>query len=163
MSCSHTTSCELFTQFAMNPALDVWKSHYCEGDFKVCVRFQRSKSGQPIPVTLLPNGKTITANRSNEEVGATALFNSIVKGRTRMVSALLRTGIDVNIRNIAGETPLMAAAEVGSAEIAALLLERGADVSVTDIDGDTAYDIAVNKGNEAVAELLKTHHAEGGH
>ena len=29
MSCSHVESCELFVQFALNPALDVWKLHYC--------------------------------------------------------------------------------------------------------------------------------------
>ena len=163
MSCSHTTTCELFTQIAMNPALDVWKSHYCEADFDRCVRFQKSKGGQTVPMTLLPNGKIITATRSNEETGATALFNSIIKGRTRMVSALLRTGINVDIRNIAGETPLIAAAEVGSEEIVRLLLERGADPKATDIDGDTAYDIAVNKGHDAVAALLGSYRSEGGH
>lgn len=163
MSCSHTTSCELFTQFAMNPALDVWKAHYCEGDFKVCARFQKSKGGTAVPMTLLPNGKTITATRSNEETGATALFNSILKNRSRMVSALLRTGINSDTRNIAGETPLMVAAEVGSEEITRLLLERGADATATDMDGDTACEIAVNKGHEAVAALLRDHQSEGGH
>jgi ankyrin repeat protein len=162
MTCSHTTTCELFVQFAMNPALDVWKSHFCEADFNRCARFQTAKTGRAVPITLLPNGKNVEVKRSSTEMGATALFNSILKNRARMVSALLRTGIDVNTRGVTGETPLMAAAEAGSEETARLLLERGADPTITDMDGDTAYDIAVRKGNDAVAALLKGGRSKGG-
>lgn len=157
MSCSHTTSCELFDQFVMNPALDLWKTHYCEGEFKRCARFQTSSSGSPVPVTLLPNGKNITLKRADTDVGATALFNAIAKHRPRMVSALLRTGIDVNIRNVAGITPLMAAAELGSADVARVLLDSGANPAIADMDGDTAYDIAVRKGHDTVAAMLSVY------
>lgn len=162
MSCSHTTSCELFVQFVMNPALDLWKTRYCEGDFKRCSRFQTSNKGSPVPVTLLPNGKNISVNRSDEDLGATALFNAIEKHRPRMVSALLRTGINVNVRNVAGITPLMAAADLGSDDIVRVLLEHGADPGIKDMDGETAYDLAARKGHNLVMALLGKTQSLGG-
>lgn len=154
MSCSHVESCELFVQFALNPALDVWKTYYCHGNFQECVRFVRSSSGQPIPLTLLPNGKALSTKPSRNDVGTMALFNSIVKHRTKMVSSLLRTGANIHDRNIEGKTALMAAAELGFDDIVALLLEHGARRSDTDAYGETAYDLAVHNNHASVAAML---------
>lgn len=155
MSCSHVESCELFVQFALNPALDVWKMHYCEGNYQECVRFKKSSAGQPVPLTLLPNGKPLSAKPSRNDVGTMALFNSIVKHRTKMVSSLLRTGANVHDRNIEGKTALMAAAELGFDDIVALLLECGARREETDLYGETAYDLAVRNNHPSVADLLR--------
>ncbi|HHC72541.1 MAG TPA: ankyrin repeat domain-containing protein [Thiotrichales bacterium] len=154
MSCSHVTGCELFVQFAMNPALEVWKEHYCEGEHGRCARYQLSNSGQPVPLTLLPNGKQITVVRSETELGATALFNSIIKQRVRMVRSLIRAGVNVNTRNIDGTTPLMAAAEAGNVEIVSMLLESGADPTLTNMHGESAMDVALQHDNEEIAALL---------
>ena len=86
-ACSHVENCELFVQFALNPALEVWKMHYCQGLFQECIRFRRSTAGKPLPLTLLPNGKLLQANgMAKTDVGAAAMLDSIVKHRTRMVS-----------------------------------------------------------------------------
>ena len=37
-------------------ALEVWKIHYCEGEFEKCVRYQRACSAESTPANLLPNG-----------------------------------------------------------------------------------------------------------
>ncbi len=154
MPCSHIQSCELFVQFAMNPALELWKQHYCEGEYARCKRYLLSRSGGMAPLTLLPNGKMVRARRSSEEMAATILFNAVLKNRTHMIGVLIRAGADPDARNIEDITPLMAAADQGGIEIARLLLESGADAGLTNSAGETAYDIAARKGHTEVAELL---------
>jgi len=154
MACSHIKSCELFVQFALNPALDVWKEHYCEADFKSCVRFQNALKNQPIPLTLLPNGKMVSITRTREELEATVIFNAILKNRTHMVGSLIRAGVNVNLRNIEGMTPLMAAAEIGNAEAVKVLLQYHADVNETNEQGETAFNIAIRCGHTDAAFLL---------
>ena len=59
MSCPHIKSCELFPELTVNSALKIWQVFYCEGDYNQCTRFQNSKQGKAVPITLLPNGKTM--------------------------------------------------------------------------------------------------------
>lgn len=155
MPCSHVTTCELFVQFAMNPALELWKQHYCDKGYSRCARLKLSRSGQAVPLTLLPNGKMVHAHRSNQEVAATTLFNAVLKDRPHMISVLIRAGVDPDVRNIEGMTPLMAAAESGAAEIARLLIENGADPALVDDFGETAYEIAIRKGHRHLLGILR--------
>lgn len=60
MACSHTTTCPLFPLISVNSALKVWKTFYCEGKYQNCARYNLSKSGQSVPVNLLPNGKSLS-------------------------------------------------------------------------------------------------------
>ena len=154
MSCSHVKSCELFVQFALNPALEVWKESYCESDYKRCVRYQNSLKNLPIPLTLLPNGRLVSNTRSRQEIEATVIFNAILKNRTHMVGSLIRAGVNVNTKNFEGYTPLMAAAEVGNEEAIKVLLQHNADISDTNEVGETAYDIATRCGHKSIAQLL---------
>lgn len=155
MACSHVTNCELFVQFALNPALDLWKAHYCEGDFAHCARYQRSNSGQSVPLTLLPNGKNVRIGLTKTDSGTTALFNAILKHRARMIHSLVRAGVNVNDRNIENITPLMLAAEQGYDDIIAVLLLHGADPTATNLEGQTAYDIALENGHIETANSLR--------
>jgi len=154
MSCSHIQGCELFIQFALNPALEIWKKHYCNVGNTQCARYKLSNVHQAIPMTLLPNGELLSVVRSDEQLGATALFNSIAKHRTRMVRSLIHTGVNINASNLEGTTPLMAAAEVESEEIVKLLLENKVDTKLTNIHGQTAYDVAVEQKNTSLITLL---------
>jgi len=155
MSCSHVKNCELFVQFALNPALEVWKDHYCEGDHTRCARYQRSNASQPVPLTLLPNGKIVSITTSTTSGGEITLFNAILKNRVRMVSSMLKIGVDINAKNIQGITPLMAATEHGYTEIVQFLLDHGADINIRNLDGDTACDIALAAGHNDIATLLQ--------
>lgn len=154
MPCTHIQSCELFVQFALNPALEIWQKHYCNGDFKTCSRYQLSKSGKPVPLTLLPNGKKIQTVTSTEEFGTTALFNCVAKNRVRMARSLLLTGINLDDSNVEGTTPLMAAVEKETVEIVKLFLEHDANTNLVNMHGQTAYDIAVEKNNAELIALL---------
>lgn len=155
MACSHTVRCELFAQFALNPALGIWQQHYCDGDYTRCARYQISLKGQTVPLNLLPNGQQITAPRNEAAYGAVALFNAITKGRLPMVESLLRTNIDVDVRNTDGTTALMAAALLGNREMVEVLINKGANIAAQDAEGKTAADIAAQNGHESIAALLR--------
>lgn len=155
MACSHIDTCELFVQFALNPALDIWKHHYCEGDFKGCSRFKISKTGRQIPLTLLPNGTTIEPTGNEKVCGSTAIFNAIIKNRLHMIKSLTKIGVDINATNIDGQTPLMAAAEYGRTEMVHFLLDNGADARATDVFDQTAIDVASKHGHQNIVELLQ--------
>ncbi len=153
MSCSHVNGCELFVQFALNPALEIWKQRYCYGEWRNCARYNMSRAGYLVPMTLLPNGNRIDVMRSNEELGATALFNSIVKKRVRMVQSLIRVGVNVNACNIEGTTALMSAIEADSPEIVRLLLENGADPAISNMHGKNAIQMLLQSPNQEIRRL----------
>jgi ankyrin repeat protein len=155
MACTHTEHCELFAQFALNPALQIWQSHYCQGDFKRCVRFQMSVRGESVPLNLLPNGSRVEMPRSSDDYGATALFNAILKMRVSMVESLLKHGIDINIRNSDGMTPLMAAASTGNMQIIRIILAKGADTHAISTLGENAGEMAARMGHTEAEKLLR--------
>ncbi len=66
-------------------------------------------------------------------------------------------GMDVNILNQKGQTPLFMISGFFpyAGDAVTVLLDRGADLSVRDSSGKTAYDYAVENGYADLAELLK--------
>lgn len=59
MACTHADSCPLHPH--LNDSLAGWRDHYCDSasEWKHCARFEKSLTGQPVPLALLPNGKMI--------------------------------------------------------------------------------------------------------
>lgn len=159
MPCTNCSSCELYAQFALHPALRVWQTHYCAGDYRRCVRFQLSVQKKVVPLNLLPNGATIAAARSEGACGATAFFNAVMKNRVSMVDSLIKTGVDVNTRNGNGATALMVAVHSGHADMVRALLARGADVAALDCQGHTAAEIAANAGHGEIVQVLQQHNS----
>ena len=157
MPCTNCNSCELYAQFALHPALRVWQTHYCAGDYKRCVRFQLSVQKKVVPLNLLPNGATIATARSEEACSATAYFNAVMKNRASMVDSLIRTGVDVDTRNGNGATALMVAVHSGHVDMVRTLLARGADVTARDSKGHTAAEIAAHAGHGVITQVLQQH------
>ena len=157
MSCTHSSTCELYTQFALNPALQVWQLHYCQAEFQRCVRFQMSLRKELVPLNLLPNGSKVELPRSDNDYNATALFSAILKSRVALLGSLLKSGIDVNVRNTDGMTPLMAAASTGNLEIIRLLLAKNANSAATNKLEENAAAIALRSGHPQAASLLSAH------
>ena len=89
MKCTHCDHCDLFPQFALNPALQVWQTHYCHGDYQRCIRFQMSCRQETVPLNLLPNGTKADLPRTINDYGAAALFNAILKSRAHMIDSLI--------------------------------------------------------------------------
>ncbi len=59
MACSHATSCPLFPH--LKASLAGWRSSYCDSEagWNQCARYERSLKGDPVPLSLLPNGRVI--------------------------------------------------------------------------------------------------------
>jgi ankyrin repeat protein len=85
--------------------------------------------------------------------GITPLMYAALYGTVDEVRALLAAGADPNIRNEAGATALMwAADDVGKAKV---LIDRGADVNARSLDGRTPLMLAAARaGSSAVLRLL---------
>jgi len=157
MSCSHSTDCPLFAQFAMEPALAIWKQHYCDGDFTKCARYELGLKGSVVPLTLMPNGKMIERKeKSKEEMGGTALFNAILKGRASMVKSMFASKMSsVQVTSSDGSTPLMAAASIGNLEIVNILLEAGCNPFSTNDNNINALTVAEKKNFPDCAQVIK--------
>jgi uncharacterized protein len=65
-------------------------------------------------------------------------------------------GVDLNVRNAQGETPLMLAALKGQLAMAEQMIKRGADVNQ---NGWTPLHYAATGGSTAMVELMLKHHA----
>ena len=76
---------------------------------------------------------------------------------SKVVTRLLTSGADVNLRNGRGETPLMSAAWSGRLDIARTLIEKGANVSARDLAGRTAEDLAQAAGRQEMVRFLRAH------
>ena len=69
---------------------------------------------------------------------AMAMDDAVNRAALSEVIELLDRGVDPNIRDVVGDTPLISAAWIGAPEIVELLLHRGADVHAKGDGGKTA-------------------------
>ncbi|MDE2489961.1 MAG: ankyrin repeat domain-containing protein [Elusimicrobia bacterium] len=87
--------------------------------------------------------KGAKVNAKDPATGDTALFAAAADNRdARVVSALIKAGASVNVKDDGGMTPLMVA---GKPDIARALIKAGADVNATDKQGWTPLIYAVSK------------------
>ena len=73
-----------------------------------------------------------------------------------LVPELVRAGVEVEIDDEAGRTPLMAAAKTGKLELVNLLLERGASTRTGDLDCVTAAGYGIRERSLDLAVALQT-------
>ena len=149
MACSHASSCELYVQFAADPSIQLWKTHYCDSDYKRCARYALALQGKAVPLTLLPNGKQIETAMSDEDRGLHALFNAIQKDRMHMVKAFVKTKVTSSkVANTEGVTPVMYAASLGRTDIMRFFLEHGCNPHHRSNKGETALELAAGAGSQ---------------
>lgn len=109
--------------------------------------------------------------RSPRSAVICAFENSTKKGRPRLGwcrvvvirlhtsinlrgSVYLQAGVDPNVSDFKGLTPLMTASMFGKTSTASFLLGMGASHHLTDINGDTALHWASYKGHAELIRLL---------
>ncbi|MHB9146964.1 MAG: ankyrin repeat domain-containing protein [Candidatus Amoebophilus sp.] len=83
-----------------------------------------------------------------------SLQKAIVKGDEKRVSKLINTGLDINAKNIDGNTPLYLAAQNSWIEIAKLLIENGAKVNEVSKNGEIPLHSVAEKGQLELVNLL---------
>ena len=66
--CPRITDCPLFQQLSTKGALKLWMDRYCRSDFGKCERLRLAEVGRPVPVTLLPNGRTLKVSAAQAEM-----------------------------------------------------------------------------------------------
>lgn len=82
------------------------------------------------------------------------LFAAVSEGNEPLVKELLENGVNPNIANDNGITPLALAAFQGNANMVADLLAKGAEIDYKNNEGWTALTMACEKGHLAVCEVL---------
>lgn len=93
---------------------------------------------------------------------STKLIEAAKDGDTKTMRELLAGGVDVNVQDEQGWTPLCWAAGRGDAEAVRLLLEHGADVTLAGRDQRTPLKIARAAERRETAEILTAAEQESG-
>ena len=99
---------------------------------------------------IAPLGQTNTG----KDTGLQGLVAAVKARDGARVSSLLRSGVDPNGIDAAGETPLTCAAGAGDMTSAVLLLAAGADVNTRDAAGRAPLHAAALSGRKEMAKLL---------
>ena len=86
--------------------------------------------------------------------GQTDLHIASLQDDVEVVNTLLECGMDVDLRNVDGLTPLMCAV---SEEVAAMLVSKGASCEAKCLNGNTVLHIASERGLAEVVKFLLNH------
>ncbi len=83
-----------------------------------------------------------------------SIHEAVYHGNTYCTKKFLEQGVDPNVKNEAGKTPLHIAAMYGYRDIVELLLDHGADPNARDWGGQTPLHWVAGSGYPDVIELL---------
>jgi ankyrin repeat protein len=139
-----------------------------EGDGKVClVREQGSSKAmtapcdsEEIPYTPLQLVFALASDIKTMSSPGARLIGAASDGDKKAIQALLKEGIDVNVRDWDELTALIPAASAGQLEICKLLVKEGIDVNAKDKDGITALMEASIMGHTKIVTFLLDNGAE---
>jgi len=93
-------------------------------------------------------------NFQSNPTGVSLLHNVVFIGNIDMIEALLKRNVDVDVKNIGGETPLHYSAIQESKGVTQLLIKSGANIQSINIKGHTAIDLAESFNNKHAYEAL---------
>ncbi len=82
------------------------------------------------------------------------LFFSVLVGKPKLVDNLLQLGVDPNLQDKKGRTPLIHSILANQKRVVERLLQAGADLKIADDSGHTALHWAIMLGEKQVVNLL---------
>ncbi|RJE26222.1 Ankyrin repeat protein [Aspergillus sclerotialis] len=86
--------------------------------------------------------------------GLANLHVTACKGHLNIVELFLTAGVDVDIRDSLGSTPLLLAAQSGYEDVVHRLLDAGSDINAADISDRTALHLSAEYGHDNVVKAL---------
>jgi ankyrin repeat protein len=86
------------------------------------------------------------------------IFTAADNGQTDVIRIFIRRGVNTDVRNVDGKSPLIMAAARGHLETVKLLVENDADVFATDDGGKSALQHASYNGHSDVVTYLSHYH-----
>jgi len=132
-----------------------------EFDFKVKFPGGHTMKRLAISILILMLFASLTIDKTFAQTAPQqSLHQATVSGNIERVKELLSKGVDINLKNRQGWTPLHAAVWNQKQDIAKLLIEKGADVNVKDKSSRTALQFAADTGQKEIVELLIAKKAE---
>lgn len=139
---------KLFIDAGMSP-----DTTFKAGNHQVPVIFYVIESGDDMSFQVLLHSK---ADLKASVGGVSVLTKAAQKGTPEMISLIIKSGTDINIKDFQWITPLMTAIDSGNNGAAWLFIQSGADLNAADVFGITPLMRAVGKGNtDIVRELIK--------
>jgi hypothetical protein len=117
-------------------------------------RRNKKKLRDPISSTWHQALYPIISNHLSKDVRKDRFFKAVISS-PQVVMCYLQNGMDVNMQNEYGQTPLYVACWRGSAVIVQCLLEYGADVNIAANGGGTCWAIAERWGRRSVLDILE--------
>lgn len=85
-------------------------------------------------------------------LGETILLKTIYDNKISLTNFLIKQGVDLNVQNIAGVTPIMVAAQREQEDHVLALLNAGADILIKDYNGQTLLDKVSDKKLKSLIE-----------
>lgn len=93
-------------------------------------------------------------NESSLKLDPTALIDAVKNDNIDLVRKLIAQGVDVNIKQSDGRTPLMFAAGIGNIDCAKELIAKGADVNVKYSNGMTSLMYASMRNHPLIVLMI---------
>jgi hypothetical protein len=119
---------------------------------------KRRKEKDPIHSTWEEALKPLLEAQQSRDVRSDRFFRAVVSSSVQLVIIYLNAGVNVDIQNEYGQTPLYIACLKGSVDVVRWLLHFGADVSINANGGSSCYSVARRFGRVDVMELLLQYH-----
>lgn len=134
------------------------KSNQVIVETEVVIKFVSGES-QFIPAEKLPEEARKIKDRILKTIvfqkGASQnIFEACEKGELAQVKELVAEGIDLEIMDSKGQTPLHVASRAGKKEVVEFLIEKGSKINAQNTAGETSLFLACDRNKPEVAKIL---------